>query len=410
MREALPLPPRFGLHGPQLLPVRLRIALRVGGEHRTERMLVEVFKQAMRHVPLWHAAAESNPHACDPIPLMDEELEPPPLWRDWRAIWALIRDSAYAWSEDRASRKGAALAYYMAFSLAPMLIIATAVAGLIFGEAAARGQIYSQAKNLLGAAGAQVVQSMIASAGRPGQGLWPAILGVITIAVGATSALAELKDGLDQIWNTQTGRTFAFGRYLLDFARTRLLAIGIILALGLLLIASLVVSALLAGLSRELGVSDTADILLQVFNFLVSFGLVTALFATVYKVLPAVQLAWRDVIVGAIVTAVLFNVGKHLIGVYLGSRASSSLYGAAGSLLVVLVWVYYSAQIFLFGAEFTKIYTRRYGSLRRTNRPPAAPGPGMSGAPGPAAGSSGPRLDSRAPIREASARVDEAER
>lgn len=345
---------------------------------------------------------------------MDEELRPPPLWRDPRAIWGLIRDSAYAWSEDRASRKGAALAYYMAFSLAPMLIIATAIAGLIFGEAAARGQIYQQAKNLLGSAGAAVVQTMIAKAGQPGRGTWPAILGIITIVVGATSALAELKDGLDQIWNTQTGRTFRFGHYVLDFARTRLLAIGVILSLGLLLIISLVLSALLTGLSHRMGVSDTTNFLLQVFNFALSFGLVTVLFATVYKVLPAIRLAWRDVIVGAIVTAVLFNIGKHLIAVYLGRSASSSMYGAAGSLLVVLLWVYYSAQIFLFGAEFTKVYTRRYGSLRRIDRPPLAPGPGMSGAPGPIAGAAKtapiPRLDSGRTIGEAKAHTRESDR
>ncbi len=347
---------------------------------------------------------------------MDEERKPPPPWRDARAIWALIRDSAYAWSEDRASRKGAALAYYMAFSLAPMLIIATAVAGLFFGEAAARGQLFAQVENLLGADGARVVQSLIANAGRPGQGTWPAILGIVTIVVGATSALAELKDGLDQIWHTQTGRTFGFGRYLLDFARTRLLAIAVILTLGLLLILSLVLSALLTGLSHAMGVSDTANALLQIFNFLLSFGLVTALFATVYKVLPSIPLAWRDVIVGAAVTAVLFNIGKHVIAVYLGTRASSSTYGAAGSLLVVLVWVYYSAQIFLYGAEFTKVYTHRYGSLRRVSRPPAAPGPGMSGAPGPVAGSSGspaapaPCLDSRRPIGEARERSGESNR
>lgn len=331
---------------------------------------------------------------------MDEESKRPPLWRDLRAAWGLIRDSGYAWSEDRASRKGAALAYYMAFSLAPMLIIATAVAGVIFGQAAARGEIFTQAKTLLGADAARVVQTMIASAGRSGQGTWPAILGVITIVVGATSALAELKDGLDQIWNTQTGRTAGFGRYLLDFARTRLLAIGVILSLGLLLIVSLVASALLAGLSHALGVSDPTDALLQVCNFLLSFALVTTLFATIYKVLPSVQLAWRDVITGAAVTAVLFNIGKHVIGVYLGSRASSSMYGAAGSLLVVLLWVYYSAQIFLYGAEFTKVYARRYGSLRRTTPPPRLPGPGMSGAPGPAAASGSLAAPSQARVPE----------
>lgn len=315
---------------------------------------------------------------------MDEEVRP--LWRDARALWALFRDSSYAWSEDRASRKGAALAFYMAFSLAPMLIIATAIAGVAFGEAAARGEIFTQAKNLLGPDAARVVQSMIASAGRSGRGTWPAIVGILTIIVGATSALAELKDGLDQIWNVQTGQTFRFGRYLLDFARTRLLAISIILSLGLLLIVSLVASALLSGLSQELGVSDTADAVLQICNFLLSFGLVTGLFATIYKVLPSVPLAWRDVIVGAAVTAVLFNVGKHVIAVYLGNRAASSMYGAAGSLLVLLLWVYYSAQIFLYGAEFTKVYARRYGSLRR------------------------PRLDSGEPIGEITGEAHEPDR
>ncbi len=283
-----------------------------------------------------------------------------------RVLWALVRDSAQAWSDDRASRKGAALAYYMAFSMAPMLIIATAIAGLFFGDAAARGQVFVQARSLLGAKGAQAVQAMIASAGRSGTGTLPAIIGVVTLLIGATSALAELKDGLDQIWHTQAERAYGFWHYLWDFAQTRLLSIGIIFALGFLLLISLVVSALLEGLGHALGVSDTAGLLLQAIDFLVSFTLVTTLFATIYKVLPSVQLAWRDVIVGAAVTALLFTAGKHVIGVYLGNRAVTSTYGAAGSLLAVLVWVYYSAQIFLYGAEFTKVYTFRFGSLRRT--------------------------------------------
>ena len=291
------------------------------------------------------------------------------MWPDARALWALVRDSAYAWVDDRAPRKGAALAYYMAFSMAPILIIATAIAGVFFGDAAAKGQIFIQARTLLGSSGAQVVQAMIASAGRPGRGTLPAVLGVVTLAIGATSALAELKDGLDQIWGTKADRASGFWRYLWDFAHTRLLSIGIILTLGFLLPVSLVLSALLAGLSRRLGVSDTTDLLLQALNFLVSFGLVAALFATIYKVLPSVQLAWRDVAIGALVTSLLFTAGKHVIGVYLGNSALASMYGAAGSLLVVLIWVYFSAQIFLYGAEFTKIYTHRFGSLRH-DRPP----------------------------------------
>ncbi len=297
---------------------------------------------------------------------MDEQTKRSSLRHGARVLWALIRDSAQAWIDDRATRKGAALAYYMAFSIAPMLIIATAIAGLVFGDAAARGQIFIQARSLLGASGAQVVQAMVASAGRPGTGTLPAILGGVTLLIGATSALAELKDGLDQIWHTQAERAYGFWRYLWDFAQTRLLSIGIILTLGFLLLISLVVSALLEGLGHALGVSDTADLLLQALDFLLSFALVTALFATIYKVLPSVQLAWRDVIIGAAVTALLFTAGKHVIGVYLGNRAVTSMYGAAGSLLVVLIWVYYSAQIFLYGAEFTKVYTLRFGSLRRT--------------------------------------------
>jgi membrane protein len=306
---------------------------------------------------------------------MDEQATSPVLWRDLGALWALVRDSAYAWSDDRASRKGAALAYYMAFSMAPILIVAIAIAGLVFGSAAAKGQIFSEMQRVLGPTGARVVQAMVMSAGRPGRGTLPAVLGVLTSIIGSTSALAELKDGLDQIWNTPAARSAGFWRYLWDFARTRLLSILIILGLGFLLLVSLLISALLTGLAHELGVSDVADALLQILNFLLSLGLVTVLFATIYKVLPAVQLAWRDVIIGAAVTAVLFTVGKHLIGVYLGHSAVTSTYGAAGSLLVVLIWVYYSAQIFLYGAEFTKVYATRFGSLRRAGRPGTARAP-----------------------------------
>jgi len=293
-------------------------------------------------------------------------------------VWALIRDAAYAWSEDRAPRKGAALAYYTAFSLAPILIITISIAGTFFGKNAARGEIFSQMRELLGPQGAQVVQAMIASAGRPGHGTLPTIIGIVTIAIGATTALAELKDGLDQIWGVPAAGAWGFWRYIGDFVRTRLLTIGIILALAFLLLVSLVLSAVLAALGRLWSSSDTTSALLQVLNFLLSFMLVTALFATIYKMLPSVRIAWRDVLVGAAVTALLFNVGKHLIGVYLGNSAATSMYGAAGSLLVVLVWVYYSAQIFLYGAEFTKIYAFRFGSRRADAQPvrpaePAAP-------------------------------------
>jgi membrane protein len=299
---------------------------------------------------------------------MDEQTRIAGPWRDVSAIWTLVRDAAYAWAEDRAPRKGAALAYYMAFSMAPILIVLTAMAGVFFGSAAAKGEIFAEMSDTLGATSARVIQAMIASAGRAGHGTLPAVIGVITALIGSTSALAELKDGLDQIWRTKSPRRGGFWLYLWDFARTRLLSILIILSIGFLLLISLVFSALLTGLAHRLGVSDAANALLQVLNFLLSLVLVTVLFATIYKVLPAIQLAWRDVIVGATVTALLFAIGKHVIGLYLGHSAVSSMYGAAGSLLVVLVWVYYSAQIFLYGAEFTKVYATRFGSLRHTLR------------------------------------------
>ena len=301
---------------------------------------------------------------------MDEASRAAARWRQVAgAVWALIRDAAYAWIEDRAPRKGAALAYYMAFSMAPILIVLTAGAGLIFGNAAAKGQVFQEMSRILGTSGAHVVQAMIVNAGRPGRGTLPALIGIATSVIGSTSALAELKDGLDQIWNTPAAHSSGFWRYLWEFARTRLLSILIILSIGFLLLISLLFSALLTGLAHRLGVSDVTDALLQGLNFLLSFGLVTVLFATIYKVLPAVQLAWRDVIIGAAVTALLFAIGKHIIGVYLGHSAVTSTYGAAGSLLVVLIWVYYSAQIFIYGAEFTKVYATRHGSLRRIRLP-----------------------------------------
>ncbi len=306
---------------------------------------------------------------------MDEHVTSPALWRSARAVWALIRDSAYAWSDDRASRKGAALAYYMAFSMAPILIVAIAIGGLFFGSATAKGQIFGEMQKALGPTGARVMQAMVASAGSPGRGALPAVLALLTSFIGSTSALAELKDGLDQIWNTPAARSAGFWHYLWEFAHTRLLSILVILSVGFLLLTSIAFSALLTGLADKLGVSSVADTLLQVLNFLLSFALVTVLFATIYKVLPSVQLAWRDVMIGATVTALLFTIGKHVIGFYLGHSAVTSMYGAAGSLLVVLIWVYYSAQIFLYGAEFTKVYATRFGSLRRIGRPGTAPPP-----------------------------------
>jgi membrane protein len=274
-------------------------------------------------------------------------------------IWSLIRETVAEWINDRASRKGAALAFYTVFSLAPLLIIAISIAGLFFGEEAARGEILVQMRDLLGPDGARAVQAVIENAAQPGTGVWATLVGLATLLVGATTALAELKDDLDEIWDAPPERIRGFW-YLV---RKRMLSVGMILALGFLLLVSLALSAVTAAVSRLWGLDDSTSILLQLVNFGFSFVLVTALFAMIYKILPAVRIAWRDVTIGAIITALLFSIGKLLIGVYLGNSAIASTYGAAGSVILVLVWVYYSAQIFLLGAEFTKVYAFRFGSM-----------------------------------------------
>lgn len=280
------------------------------------------------------------------------------------AAWTLTRESVLEWMADRASRKGAALAFYTVFSLAPILILAIAIAGLFFGEEAARGEIFAQMRELLGPEGAIAVEALIRSASRPETSVTATIVGIVTLLVGATTALAELKDGLDQIWDVPTDRMSSFWYFL----RKRLLSIGLILSLGFLLLVSLVLSAVLTAISRHWRPMYGMGTFLEVVNFLFSFALVTLLFAMIYKILPSVRLAWRDVIVGSLVTALLFSVGKFLIGFYLGNSAIASGYGAAGSLILLLVWVYYSAQIFLLGAEFTKVYAHRFGSQRQDAR------------------------------------------
>lgn len=273
-------------------------------------------------------------------------------------IWNLLKESWREFGEDHATRKAAALAYYTLFSLAPLLIISIAVAGAVFGQDQAREQIISQLQGLLGDDAAKAIEGMLRNAARPGTGLWAAAAGVVTLILGATTAFAELKQDLDEIWDAPKATIGG----LWYTVRTRLLSFGVILSLGFLLLVSLVFSAAVEGLQRLWHFGDTAGLLLQVVNFTVSFALISCLFAMLYKLLPSPHIAWRDVIIGAIATAALFSVGKQLIGLYLGHSAVTSTYGAAGAAIVILVWVYYSALIFLFGAEFTHAFAKRHGS------------------------------------------------
>jgi len=263
---------------------------------------------------------------------------------------------------------GGALAYYTLFSIAPVLIIVIAVAGFFLGAEAARGEIVTQLQGLLGKDGATAVQALLESTSEPEEGLLATITSVLLLLVGATTVFAELQSDLDRIWRAETkpiGGVWAL-------LRARLLSFGMILVLAFLLLVSLVISAALSALGKWWGGwFEGWAVLLEILNFVVAFAITTGLFALIYKLLPRVDIAWHDVWIGATVTALLFAVGKFLIGLYIGQSGVASGFGAAGSFVVLLVWVYYSTQIFLLGAEFTWVYAHERGSRRGQDRPGA---------------------------------------
>ena len=274
--------------------------------------------------------------------------------------WQVTKKSVAAWRADHASSMGGALAYYTLFSTAPVLIIAIAVAGFVFGEEAARGEILVQLRGLLGDDGAAAVQGLLESASKPTRGVLATLCSIAVLIVGATTVFAELQTDLDRIWKAKAAER---KRGLWTLLRSRVLSFGIVLALGFLLLVSLIFSAALAALGQWWGTYFQGwETILETINFVVSLAITTGLFAMIYKLLPSVDIAWRDVWIGAAVTAVLFALGKTLIGFYIGRSSVASGFGAAGSFVVLLVWVYYSTQIFLLGAEFTGVYAREHGS------------------------------------------------
>ena len=285
----------------------------------------------------------------------------------------LLKQAAWDWFDDSAPTLGAAVAYYTVFSLAPLFVIAVFIAGLVFGQEAARGEIMTQLSGLMGEQGARAVQGMLEAVNKPKEGIVATVIGIALLLVGATTVFGELQDALDRIWRAPARGD---GSGWLNLLRVRLLSFSMIMGLGFLLMVSLVASAALAALGKWWApVFGGWAALAQGVNFLFSFVMVTVGFAMIYKIMPRVRVQWRDVWVGAAVTALLFAVGKHLIGLYIGKSSVASGYGAAGSLVVVLVWVYYSAQIFLLGAEFTWVYAHEYGSLRNVGRPGAPSSP-----------------------------------
>lgn len=284
-----------------------------------------------------------------------------------RDLVDLSKQAFLSWKNDYAPSMGAALAYYTVFSVAPLLLIVISVAGLVFGEEAARGEIFAQLSGMMGAQGALAVQGMLEAVNKPREGLIATLVGVVLLVVGATTVFGELQDAMDRIWRAPARDT---GGGVFGLLRVRLLSFSMIMGIGFLLIVSLVASAAIAALGKWWApVFGGWETLAQGVNFAFSFAMVTVIFAMIYKLMPRVKVEWRDVWVGAGVTALLFTVGKHLIGLYIGKSSVASGYGAAGSLVVVLVWVYYSAQIFLLGAEFTWVYAQKFGSLRGKPQP-----------------------------------------
>jgi membrane protein len=277
-----------------------------------------------------------------------------------KAILRLLKETFKEWQEDKVSRLAAALAYYTVFSLAPLLIIAIAVAGAVFGEEAARGEIVGQIRGLVGSDGAEVIETAIASANRPdANGGIASVISVVVLLFGASGVFTQLQDALNTVWEVQPKP----GQGIATMLRQRFLSFSMVLVIGFLLLVSLVLSAGLTALSSYMShLLPGLDFVWQMANYVISFVVITFLFALIYKFLPDVKITWNDVLIGAIITSVLFVIGKFFLGLYLGQGTFASTYGAAGSLVVLLAWVYYSAQIIFFGAEFTQVYARRYGS------------------------------------------------
>jgi membrane protein len=274
-----------------------------------------------------------------------------------RELWYVLKRALAGWWNDNVPRLGASLAYYTLFAMAPILVISIAIAGFFFGAEAVRGEVVGQMRGLVGETGAVAVQAMLESAATRGDGTLATVIGLVTFFLGSTGAFLELQTALNGIWRVKPKPNAGIRQMLFQ----RLLSFGLVIGVGFVLLVSLVISAGLSALNRYMGHAFPGfEVLWAALNVLVSLGVVTLLFAMIYQFLPDVDLRLRDVWLGALVTAGLFTVGKSVIGLYLGTSAIGSSYGAAGSVIVLLVWVYYSAQVVLLGAEFTKAYVQRF--------------------------------------------------
>lgn len=288
----------------------------------------------------------------------------------FRATWKLLKETAIEWDKDNAPRLGAALSYYTVFSLAPLLVVALAIAGLVFGKEAVQGELFLQLKGLLGEQSAKTIETLIANAWKPESNVFAAAVGILTLIIGGTAVFTELRAVLNQVWDVVPQKLSGVLAYL----KNRLLSFAMIAAIGFLLLISLLVNTALAAISAYF--SDRIPLPGFAWQFmyaLASYLMIALLFAAIFKVLPDEKIAWRDVWVGACITSFLFAIGKFLIGLYLGKTSFGSAYGASGSLVIIMLWAYYSSLIVIFGAEFTQVFSKYFGSRRVAPAKWAAP-------------------------------------
>jgi membrane protein len=290
----------------------------------------------------------------------------------FKRIWTILKEAVSGWLDDNATRLAAALAFYTILSVAPLLVIVTAIAGLVFGQDAASGKLVDEMRGFMGDAGADVVKTTIEHADRPKTGIFATVVGIVTLLIGASGVFGELQAAMNAVWNVQPKP----GQGIWGTIRKRFLSFGMVLVVGFLLLVSLVITTAMSALGGYLsGLVPGLPTLMHIANFVLSFLVVAVLFALIFKFLPDAKIAWRDVWFGALVTAALFTIGKYLIGLYLGKTAPGSAFGAAGSVVAFVIWVYYSGLIVFFGAELTEVTARHAGRqiVPTANAEPALP-------------------------------------
>lgn len=319
-------------------------------------------------IPVVPMRSEDDPSDVKDAQAANKTTSPRPTFEQTSASWIgrqwqICLAAANAWIDDYAPSMGAALSYYMLFSLAPLLVIVIAIAGMIFGHDAAQGAIIAQLGSIMGQEGATAVQGLLKAAREPSTGIVASIIGGFLLLLGATAIFSELQSDLDRIWQVPA-KDKPSGIW--GWLRSRVLSFGLVLGLAFMLMMSLVVSAALAAAGEWLGGgSEVKSVIANVLNFAASLGIFTILFAMIYKIMPSAKISWHDVWTGSAVTALLFNVGKTLIALYLAKSSVASGFGAAGSIVILVAWFYYSAQIFLFGAEYTWVYANSKGRSRK---------------------------------------------